>query len=46
MYRETILVSTFCLRGLVGCIGASMVVGWQRRVPIRKGARVDSNLVG
>ena len=25
------------------CHPPSMVVGWQRRVPIRKGARVDSN---
>ena len=28
---------------LVGCVGASMVVGWQRQVAIRKGPRVDSN---
>ena len=31
---------------LLGYIWASMVIGWQRRAPIRKGVRVDSNLVG
>ena len=29
--------------GWIGCHGASMVVGWQRQVAIRKGPRVDSN---
>ena len=37
MYRATTPVSTILEKS---------VVGWQRRVPIRKGARVDSNLVG